>query len=85
MQPPGEEASQPIVVDYGPRILNKLQEVIRLMSPPVGPMPIEERLAKINALMDEILDDCLDLSEPTRTTILKEYVSVREQIRAIKV
>lgn len=62
----------------------KMAAIMQVMQRPAGSMLAEERLAQCNALLDELIDALLETPEPHRTTLLKQVLPVREEIRALK-
>ena len=66
------------------RVVEKIAELQALMRRPAGSMLAEERMAQCHALLDEIADLALETPEPHRTQILKGFVPLREQIKAIR-
>jgi hypothetical protein len=69
-------------LDHVQKKFAALTEVMR-RSP--GTMIAEERKAQCLVICDEITDALLDTPEPHRSTFLKRFIPIRDQIRAIRI
>jgi hypothetical protein len=68
------------------KLQGKFKEIERAMLlPPPGAMPVEDRLSRLNAIMDEITDILLETPEPHRTTYLNRVLPARDWLRAYPV
>lgn len=67
------------------KLQDKFREVEQAMLPPPGSMQLEERLARLNAIMDEITDLLLETPEPHRTQYLQRVLPARDWLRAYPV
>ena len=62
----------------------KMMALQALMARPPGTMDASDRIAQANRLMDELMDAALETPEPHRTKFLEGFVSLREEVRALK-
>jgi len=66
-------------------VVDKFREFRETAQSPPGAMTAEERLARCNAIMDELTDALLETPEPHRSNFLKQLLPLRERVRALKV
>jgi len=65
-------------------VKQKLAALQAVITRPPGTMLAEERLAECRALENEITDALLETTEPHRSILLKRFLPIREQIRALR-
>jgi len=58
--------------------------MLHLMMRPAESMSAANRLAQVNALLDEATDELLDMPEPMRTQFMKQLLEVREMVQKLK-
>jgi len=66
-------------------VRRKLDALREVMLRPAGTMLAEDRMSQCRSLMEELTDALLELPQPHRTTHLKQLLSIREKIMAMKV
>jgi len=67
------------------KLQDKFKEIERAMQPPPGSMQLEDRLSRLNTIMDEITDLLLETPEPHRTKYLQRVLPARDWLRAYPV
>ncbi len=63
----------------------KLRALMHVMQRPGGEMQDEDRLAQCQALTEEVTDALLSLPEPYRTEFMKDFVPLRDRVRALRI
>jgi pyruvate/oxaloacetate carboxyltransferase len=63
----------------------KMRALSDVIERPGGTMRAEDRLAQMQALVEEITDALLETPEPHRTSLLKDFLPVRESVRQMKI
>ncbi len=66
-------------------VADKLQALIHVIQRPPGSMQGDARLVQCRALVEEITDAFLNVPEPTRSQYLKQFLPVRDRVRALKI